>query len=96
MLLASTALGLGGSAWKTVPPSATPKIKDLLGIPPFFVLKVILPLGYPKEHVKPLPKRDVPVHENRYDLDKLKSAEEISEIMKKYTNVKLLNKLRAL
>ena len=96
MLLASTALGLGGSTWKTVPPSATAKIKDLLGIPQLFVLKVVLPLGYPRRDVEVPPKRDISVHENRYDLDKLKSEEEISEIINKYSSVKLLNKIRAL
>ena len=96
MLLASTALGLGGSDWKTVPSSAASKIKDLLGIPQFFVLKGVIPLGYPKGDVEPPPKRDIPVHENHYDLDKLKSEEEISEIIKKYCSVKHLNRLRAL
>ena len=96
MLLASTALGLGGSDWKTVPPSAATKIKDLLEIPQFFVLKAVIPLGYPKRGVKAPSKRDISVHENRYDLDKLKSEEEISKIIKKYASVKLLSKLRAL
>jgi nitroreductase len=96
MLLASAVVGLGGSAWKTVPPSAAMRIKDLLGIPLFFVLKVLIPLGYPKGDVEPPPKRDIVVHENHYDLGKLKSEEEVREIIKKYSGVKDLNKLRAL
>jgi nitroreductase len=96
MLLASTALGLGGGAWKTVPSSAAVKIKDLLGIPQLYVLKALIPLGYPKEDVEAPPKRDIVVHENRYNIGKLKNEEEVKEIINKYSVVKHLNKLRAL
>ena len=51
MLLAATVVGLGGSVWKTVSPSAAVKIKELLGIPMFYILKALLPLGYPKGDV---------------------------------------------
>ena len=96
MLLASTAVGLGGSVWKTVPPFAGVKIKELLEIPQFYVLKALLPLGYPKEEVKAPPKRDIIVHENHYDLAKLKNEEEFDEILNKYCLIKRLNKIRAL
>ncbi len=91
MLLASTTLGLGGSVWKTVSMTAGVLIKDLLGIPQLFVLKAMLPLGYPSRDVKPPGKRDIAVHENRYDSDKFKSDEEIDEMIKKYSRFKNLN-----
>ncbi len=96
MMLASTVLGLGGSVWKTVPFSAAVKIKDLLGIPQLFIVKALMPLGYPKGETDPPPKRDIVIHENRYDTDKLKTEEEVNEIIKKYSNVKQLNKFRVL
>lgn len=96
MLLASTVVGLGGSAWKTVPFSAAVKIKDLLGIPQLYILKALLPLGYPKESVTVPPKRDITVHENRYDMAKFKTEEEIAETIKEYCGIKHLNKIRAL
>ena len=96
MLLASTAVGLGGSLWKTASPYAAMKIKDLLGIPQLFILKALIPLGYPKEVVVSPPKRDIVVHENRYDLAKLKSEEEIRESINEYSVVKHLDKIRAL
>lgn len=94
MLLAATALGLGGSLWKTVSATAGVKIKDLLGIPQLYFLKVMLPLGYPTRPVKAPRKRDVVVHENRYDPSKLKSDEEVLGIIKKYSRFKGLNKKR--
>jgi nitroreductase len=94
MLLAATALGLGGSLWKTVSATAGVKIKDLLGIPQFYFLKVMLPLGYPTRSVKAPRKRDVIVHENRYDQAKLKSDEEVIKTIKEYSRFKSLNKKR--
>ena len=94
MLLAATALGLGGSLWKTVSATAGVKIKDLLGIPQLYVLKVMLPLGYPTMPVKAPRKRDVVVHENRYDQTNLKSDEEVTAIIKEYSRFKGLNKKR--
>ncbi len=91
MLLASTTLGLGGSVWKTVSMTAGVLIKELLGIPQLFVLKAMLPLGYPSRDVKPPMKRDILVHENRYDSEKLKSDEEIDEVIKQYSRFKHLN-----
>lgn len=96
MLLASTVAGLGGSVWKTVSQSAAAKIKDVLGIPQFYILKALIPLGYPKHEVKAPPKRDIVTHENHYRLDKLKSEEQVTEIIRKYSAVKELNKVRAL
>ena len=96
MLLASTAVGLGGSIWKTVPPSAGVMIKELLGIPQFYVLKALLPLGYPKGDVEPPPKRDVVVHENGFDVRKMKSEEDLHEITNNFCTVKDLNKIRFL
>ena len=94
MLLAATALGLGGSLWKTVSATAGVKIKDILGIPQLYVLKVMLPLGYPSRPVKAPCKRDVIVHENRYDRNKHLSDEEVTETIKKYSRFKGLNKKR--
>lgn len=96
MILASTVLGLGGSVWKTVPFSAAVKIKDLLEIPQLFIIKALLPLGYPEGQVEAPPKRDILIHQNRYDTGKLITEEEVSEIIKKYSAVKQLNKIRAL
>lgn len=94
MLLASTALGLGGSAWKTVPPYAAVKIKELLGIPQLYIVKALIPLGYPKANVTAPIKRDIEVHEDCYDITKLKSDDEIVEIIIKYCKIKGLNKIR--
>lgn len=91
MLLASTVLGLGGSVWKTVSATAGVLIKELLGVPQLYVLKAMLPLGYPTREVKPPMKRKIMVHENRYDPGKFKSDEEIDEIIKEYSRFKSLN-----
>lgn len=96
MLLAATALGLGGGDWKTVSPVGAIKVKDFLGIPQSYVLKALIPLGYPKEETKAPPKRDIPVHENGFDMAKVKSEEELKQIFKEYCSVKELYKLRAL
>jgi len=91
MLLASVALGLGGSVWKTVSMTAGVLIKELLGIPQLFVLKAMLPLGYPSRDVKPPEKRDITVHENNYDSNKFKSDQEIDAIIRTYSRFKNLN-----
>jgi nitroreductase len=96
MLLAATVVGLGGSVWKTVSPSAAVKIKELLGIPMFYILKALLPLGFPKGDTVLPSKRDVVIHENRFDINKLKDEKEISGIMNKYCIMKELNKIRYL
>ncbi len=96
MLLAATALGLGGGDWKTVPPVGAINIKNFLGIPQFYVLKALIPLGYPKAEVKAPPKRDIVIHENRFDPAKLKNEEELQEVFSTYCSVKQLNKIRAL
>jgi hypothetical protein len=54
----------------------------------------MLPLGYPTRPVKAPQKRDVVVHENRYDQAKLKSDEEVTAMIKKYSRFKRLNKKR--
>ncbi|MBW1850763.1 MAG: nitroreductase family protein [Deltaproteobacteria bacterium] len=94
MMLASTVLGLGGSVWKSIPFSAAVKIKDLLEIPQLYVVKAMLPIGYPKKDVKVPPKRDPIIHKNRYDKDKFKNDEEVTKIIKKFSAVKQLFKLR--
>ena len=94
MFLASTALDLG-SVWKTVAPYAAVKIKELLGIPPFYVLKVLMPLGYSKDVAPAPPKKDITIHEDRYDMSRLKTEKEISEILKKYCTVSGLHNVRA-
>lgn len=94
MLLASTVLGLGGSVWKTVTPYGAIKIKELLEIPQFYIVKALLPLGYPKGNVTAPMKRDIEVHENRYDISKLKTDDEVAEIIKKYSKIRELNKFR--
>ena len=96
MLLAVSALGLG-SVWKCVSPLGQVKIKDLLGIPQIFALEVVLPLGFPKkEEAEARPKRDIPLHFDRYDEKSFMSDEEISEAMKTYCRVKELGIFRAL
>ncbi len=96
MFLAMAALGLG-SVWKEVPPSAAVRIKALLKIPPVFVLKTILPVGFPgKGYREKRPKRTIPLHLDHYHTGKFKSTEEIEALMKKYCRVKELGKVRAL
>jgi nitroreductase len=96
MLLAITSLGLG-SVWKCVPPLAQVRIKDLLSIPQVFALEVVLPLGFPKkEEAEARPKRDIPIHFDRYDEKGFMSDEKISEAMKTYCRVKELGIFRAL
>ena len=84
MFLASTAVGLGGSVWEIVPLPAAVKIKDLLGVPQLYVVKAVLPLGYPKGEVTASPKRAITVHENKYDRAKFKSEAEVGEMTKEY------------
>jgi len=84
MLLASRAVGLGGSVWEIVPLPAAVKIKDLLGVPQLYVVKALLPLGYPKGEVTTSPKRDITLHENKYDRAKFKNEAEIGEMTEKY------------
>ena len=96
MFLAIAALGLG-SVWKEVPPSAAVRIKALLKIPQVFVLKTILPVGFPaKGHREKRPKRKIPVHHNTYHVAKFKSNEDVDKIMRRYCRVKELGKIRAL
>ena len=94
MMLASTALGLGGSVWRSIPFSAGVKIKDLLEIPQLYILKAIMPLGYPRKEVNVPLKRDPVVHKNRYDQTKFKNDEEIEKIIKKYSSIKELSRVR--
>jgi nitroreductase len=94
MMLASAALGLG-SVWKTVSPYGGVKIKELLGIPPFYVLEALMPLGYAKKIPAMPPKKDIDIHENRYDINKLKSKSEVEEILKKYCAVPGIRNIRA-
>jgi len=96
MLLAATALGLGGGAWKSVSPAGAIKIKEFLGIPQFYFLKALIPLGYPKKEVKAPAKRDIPVHENRFDMSKVKGEEDLKQIFKEYCAIKELYKIRHL
>ena len=94
MMLASTALGLGGSVWRSIPLSAGVKIKDLLKIPQLYILKAIMPLGYPRKEVSVPLKRDPVVHRNRYDQTKYKSEEQIQKIIKKHSFIKELPRVR--
>jgi len=96
MFLAIAALGLG-SVWKEVPPSAAVRIKALLKIPQVFILKTILPLGFPEQgHREKRPKRKIPTHQNTYRVTKFKSSDDIDKIMRRYCRVKELDKTRAL
>ncbi len=96
MFLAMASLGLGG-VWKEVPPSAAVRIKALLKIPQVFILKTILPIGFPgKGSREKRPKRKIPLHLDHYHARKFKSTEEIEALMRKYCRVKELGKVRAL
>jgi len=81
MHLAATALGLGGSVWKTVAPVADMKIKELLGIPQVFTIKTIMPLGYPQTQPSPPVKREPVVHRERYDMSKFKTEDEVQNVI---------------
>lgn len=81
MHLAATALGLGGSVWKRVEPLEAIKIRRLLDIPSVFIVKTILPLGYPQVKPEAPPRREVLVHREKYDRSKFKSEKEINEII---------------
>ena len=94
MFLALEALGLGGSAWKIVPPYAAAKIKELLGIPQLYIVKALIPLGYSEKHSYSPPKRDIEVHKNFYDINKFKSDDEVVKIIKNCSKNKELNKIR--
>jgi nitroreductase len=85
MHLAATALGLGGSVWKTVSISAEIKIKDLLRIPQLYTVKTIMPVGYPKVTPNPPKRREVIVHNERYNPNKFRSEAEIENLIKEYT-----------
>ena len=62
-----------------------------------FALEVVLPLGFPKkEEAEARPKRDIPLHFDRYDDKSFMSDERISEAIKTYCRVKELGIFRAL
>ena len=84
MHLAATALGLGGSVWKTVGISAEIKIKELLGIPQVYTVKTIMPIGYPKLIPNPPKRREVVVHNEKYDINKFRSEVEIEKLINEY------------
>jgi nitroreductase len=83
MHLAATALGLGGSAWGTVPPLAEVRLRDLLGIPHVLRVRAYLPLGYP-DHDPPCPFRrevDEILHHGKYDMAKFRTNDDIREFL---------------
>ena len=81
MHLAAVSLGLGGSVWTTVSPVAGYKIKDLLNIPQIFIVKTIMPLGYPKTVPSPPSRRAPTVHHETYDLSRYRSEEAIQRVI---------------
>ena len=83
MHLGATALGLGGSLWVSIAPTASLKIKELLNIPQFLILKTIMPLGYAKTSPSPPVKKEPVCHEETYDMRKFRTDEEIGELIEK-------------
>jgi len=83
MYLAATALGLGGSAWRTVGPLADVKLKELLGIPQVLKIRAILPLGYADHQPDPPFRRqlDEILHHGKYDMAKFRTDEDIGEFL---------------
>lgn len=70
--LAAAALGLG-TVWYTVEAPTEERLKDLLGIPDFFFIPTLTPLGYPLQTRasarRPLERM---VHRERLDLSKIR------------------------
>ena len=97
MLLAATALGLGGSVWGTVGPLAGIRIKDLLNIPQVFKVRAIVPLGFPAIHPKPTFRREIEdiSHDEKYTPAKFRTEKDIQDFidtrtMKGLKNIRLL------
>jgi len=88
MHLAATALGLGGSVWVSVSPFPGMKIKELLNIPQVFVVKTIMPLGYPKTTPATPVKREPVVHVGSYDMRLFKEEDAVQEIIEKTASLK--------
>lgn len=80
--LAASALGLG-SQWVSLALAPEWKIKALLGIPDFFRVRHMVPIGFPA--YKPLPpfRREVEeiVHLERYDSSRFRSDEDIKQFI---------------
>jgi len=76
-------LGLGGSVWTTVSPLAGMKIKELLKIPQVFIVKTIVPLGYPRAIPSPPVRREAIIHKGRYEAAKFRTEEEIQEVIER-------------
>ena len=97
MLLAATALGLGGSVWGTVGPLAAIRIKDLLNIPQVLKVRAIIPLGYPAIHPGPTFRREIDEisHDEKYMPTKFRTEKDIQDFidtktMKGLKNIRLL------
>lgn len=74
--LAAAACGLG-SSWGTVNWTFEGKVKALLGIPDYYVVYALVPIGYPASQPNPPYRRELSeiVHHERYDMSKCRSHE---------------------
>jgi nitroreductase len=84
ILLAATALGLGGQ-WVTISAALAQMLKPLLGVPPFIQLHTLVPVGYPAYEPRPPYRRSIEeiVHWEKYDMSKFRSGEQIIEFIRK-------------
>ena len=76
--LAASALGLG-SQWVSTSPTWEGKLKALLGVPDFFKIPQLAPVGYP-DYKPPLPYRRKPeelIHREKYDMSRFRTDEDI-------------------
>lgn len=78
--LAAAALGLG-SQWVSTSPNWEPKLKALLGVPDFFKIPQIVPIGYPVHKPAPPYRRKLGelIHHEKYDMSRFRTDEKIVE-----------------
>jgi nitroreductase len=78
MHLAVASLGLG-SAWISTSPAVEEALKRLLGVPDYFRLYAMMPVGYPGVDPHPPYRRKLAeiTHRDRYDMSKYRSDDDV-------------------
>jgi len=76
--LAAAALGLG-SQWVSTSPTWETRLKALLGVPDFFKIPQLVPVGYPDYRPAPPYRRKLEklVHRERYDMSRFRTDEDV-------------------
>lgn len=80
--LAAVTLGLA-AAWISISPPSDSRIISLLGIPDYFKIYTIVPIGYPAYHPPPPYRRNQEeiTHWERYDKNKFRTDEQMDQFL---------------